>query len=421
MRVDLLAVGTELLLGDIVNGNAAWLGRRLADAGIDVGRSVVVGDEVDVIAAALRDALAVADAVVVTGGLGPTHDDLTRDAVAALAGVALRREPALVQGLRDRYAALGRQMPARNLVQADLPEGATALPNDRGTAPGIRLVVDDRAVYAMPGVPHEMEAMFTTAVLPDLLARAGRPAAIVSRVIHTAGVYESVLAEALADVVTGLDAAGNPTLAFLPAGGRVRLRLTAHAADRAAADALISPVEKEIRRVLGEAVYGVDGDTLDGAVHRLLATAGATVASAESLTGGGLGAALTEMPGSSTTFRGGVVSYATDLKRTLLDVPADALAGGAVSAEVAVAMADGVRRRLGATYGLSTTGVAGPDPQDGQPVGTVFVGLAGPGGHRVRPLRLSGDRERVRGYTVVAALDLLRRHLEFARPWDAPR
>ena len=306
-----------------------------------------------------------------------------------------RRDGELVQALRDRYAALGRQMPERNLQQADLPEGATSLPNARGTAPGIRVDVEAGVVYALPGVPHEMEAMFATTVLPDLLSRSGSPAVIVSRVLRTAGVPESTLAELLADVVAGCERTGNPTFAFLPSGGEVRLRLTAHAATDEDAQRLIAPVEAQVRAVLGPAVYGVDDDSLDRAVHRQLAVRGATIATAESLTGGLLGATLTEMPGSSATYRGGVVSYATGAKATLAAVAESLLAEqGPVSADVAVAMADGVRRRLDADYGLALTGVAGPETQDGHPVGTVFVGFAGRDGHRVLRRTLPGDRPR---------------------------
>jgi nicotinamide-nucleotide amidase len=415
VKVETLAVGTELLLGDLVNGNAAWLGRRLAEAGLEVTRGAVVGDDVEEIADAVREALVRADAVVLTGGLGPTQDDLTRDALARLAGVPLRRDEGLAQALLDRYTALGRRFPERNLVQADVPEGATALPNPEGSAPGLRVEVGAGVAYALPGVPHEMETMFIASVLPDLLGRAGEPAAIVTRTLRTAGMWESAVAEALAPLHRTLAEAGNPTLAFLASAGETRVRLTARAVTADAARAVIAPYEQQAREALGRAVYGVDDDTLDVVVHRLLAARGATVAVAESLTGGMLGATLTDMPGASATFRGGLVVYATDLKGTLAAVPGPLLeAEGPVSAEVAAAMAAGVRDRLGATYGLALTGVAGPEPQDDQPVGTLHIGLAGPEVGEVRSVRVPGDRPRIRRYAVVAALDLLRRHLEAA-------
>jgi nicotinamide-nucleotide amidase len=428
MRVELLAVGSELLLGDIVNTNASWLGQRLAAGGIDVDRSVAVGDNIGRVVDCLRAALDRADDVIVTGGLGPTQDDLTREALAQLAGVELRRDAELERALRDRFAASGRTVPERNFRQADVPVGATALPNAAGTAPGLRLELAGRVVYALPGVPHEMTAMYDAEVAPDLARRAGQPAILVSRVIRTAGIWESQVAEALAALVEELERRGNPTIAFLAAGGQTRVRISAKAADPSAAAALIDPVEARVRAALGAAVYGADEETLDGAVHALLRARRETVAVAESLTGGLLGAALSAQPGASDNFVGGITAYSTPLKAVLLDVGVPVLAQrGAVSAEVASAMAVGVRRRLDATYGLALTGVAGPQEQDGQPVGTVFAALACPGGGVVRPLRLgraggggaatltaaaaADDRDRIRTYAVVAALDLLRRHL----------
>lgn len=412
MRVELLAVGTELLLGDVVNANAAWLGRRLAAAGLDVTTAAVVGDNIGRITAAVSGGLERADALVMTGGLGPTQDDLTREALASVAGVALVRDPGLERALRERYAGFGRGVPERNYRQADRPSNADVLANPRGSAPGLCLELPAGVVYALPGVPHEMEAMFTASVLPDLLRRAGKPAVIVSRVLRVAGMWESAVADALAELEAELEAVGNPTMAFLAERGEVRVRVTAKAADDAAAARLIEPVERLARAALGANVYGADEETLASATSRLLLEAGATVAVAESLTGGLLGARLSEEAGSSATFRGGVVAYATGLKADLLGVGAATLdRSGAVSAETAVAMAEGVRHRLGATYGLSLTGVAGPEEQEGAPVGTVYAGLAGPGGSAAVLHRLTGDRARVRVLATLAALDLLRRHL----------
>jgi len=412
VRVELLAVGTELLLGDVVNANAAWLGRRLAAAGLDVTTAAVVGDNIGRITAAVSGGLERADALVMTGGLGPTQDDLTREALASVAGVALVRDPGLERALRERYAGFGHGVPERNYRQADRPSNADVLANPRGSAPGLCLELPAGVVYALPGVPHEMEAMFTASVLPDLLRRAGKPAVIVSRVLRVAGMWESAVADALAELEAELEAVGNPTMAFLAERGEVRVRVTAKAADDAAAARLIEPVERLARAALGANVYGADEETLASATSRLLLEAGATVAVAESLTGGLLGARLSEEAGSSATFRGGVVAYATGLKADLLGVGAATLdRSGAVSAETAVAMAEGVRHRLGATYGLSLTGVAGPEEQEGAPVGTVYAGLAGPGGSAAVLHRLTGDRARVRVLATLAALDLLRRHL----------
>lgn len=412
MRVELLAVGTELLFGDIVNTNAAWLGQRLADAGIDVTTSVVVGDNIGRIADAVRVALSRADAVVITGGLGPTQDDLTREALASAADVPLERDPALEEGLRARFTALRRDVPEMNYRQADVPHGASPLANPRGSAPGLRMPIGSGVAYALPGVPYEMQRMFDDDVLPDLLRAAGQPACIVHRVLRTAGMWESAVADALSDQVARLEESGGVTVAFLASGGQTRVRLTAKAASAEAALAMIAPEEAAARAALGAAVYGADDDTLEGVVVSLLRSRSATVAVAESLTGGLLGGELSKTPGSSDVFAGGIVAYATAVKSSLLAVPEALLAEhGAVSAECAAAMAAGVRERLGTTYALSLTGVAGPEPADGHPVGTVFAGLAGPEGVRTRALRLPGDRALVRSYAVTAALNLLRLHL----------
>lgn len=425
MRVEIVAVGTELLLGDVVNGNAAWLGGRLAEVGVAVTGSVVVGDDLEAIVEAVEAGSRRADALILTGGLGPTRDDVTREALARVAGVPLRRDPHLERAVRERYTAIGAPVRELALRQADMPAGATLLPNDRGTAPGFRVETGGAAVYALPGVPDEMRAMFVTSVRPDLLRRAGHPGVTVTRTLHTAAVWESVVADRLAVLDDELAVSGNPKLSYLAAPAQVRVRITAVAVSREEADSLIAPVEERIRALLGATVYGADGEELDRVVHRLLAEQDATVAVAESLTGGLLGGALTAMPGSSQTFLGGVTAYATELKTEALGVPGDLLATrGAVDPDVAVAMAAGVRERLGATYGLAVTGVAGPGAVDGHPAGTVHIGLAGPG-ERVAhsPVFAGHPRLRVRELTVVHALDVLRRHLLGIPPchgWEDP-
>jgi nicotinamide-nucleotide amidase len=411
-RVALVAVGDELLVGHIVNTNVAWLGRRLTDEGFTVVSQLTVGDDATATAAAIRAALAAADAVVVTGGLGPTPDDRTRPALAELTGTPLRRDDGLVEGLRAAYRRLGRRMPEANLVQADLPEGTEAIANPAGTAPGIRAETGGGVVYALPGVPHEMRAMVEQSVLPDLLRRAGPGQATVTRVLHTAGTWESAVADTLKEVDRELTGRGNPALAYLAGGGQVRLRITARAGSRAAAERLIAPVEARIRELLGADVYGADGDTLPGVVHARLLARGQTVAVAESLTGGLVAAMLTDTPGASATFRGGLVVYATDLKSALAGVPDPLLAAeGPVSPQVAAALAAGARDRLQATYGLGLTGVAGPDRQGDREPGTVYLALAGPGEADLRELNLPGDRDLVRQRAATAAVDLLRRHL----------
>lgn len=416
MDVELVAVGDELLYGDIVNRNAAWLGEQLDAAGLRVRRSVVVPDSVPEIAAAVSEALLGArpraGAVVLTGGLGPTQDDLTRQGLAAAAGVELVRDDFLESVLRRRFAALGRAVPERNFAQADLPRGAAGLPNPVGTAPGVRLEVGAGVAYALPGPPHEMQPMFRDHVLPDLLRRAGEPTVVVHRVLRTAGIWESAVAEALAGEVDRLAPAGNPVIAFLASGGQTRVKITARAPTRAQAEELIAPVERFARSALGPAVYGTDGDSLEAVVLAALRQRGETLACAESLTAGLLTARLADVPGASQVLLGGVVAYATPSKADVLGVDPGLLAGhGAVSPATCEAMAQAARERFGSAWGVSLTGVAGPDPQEGEPPGTVFAGVSGPAGVTHRRLRLPGDRARVRSAAVVAALDLLRREL----------
>ena len=401
MNGAVLAVGDELLLGDIVNSNAAWLGEQLAAAGVQVVHSAMVGDDVARLATALRRAIEDADVVVLTGGLGPTVDDLTRDAVALVAGRPLRRVSAIEDQLRDRFAAYGFAMQDVVLKQADVPQGAEALDNPVGTAPGLWLEIDGAIVVALPGPPHEMRAV-AELVLPRLAERSGTR--VVTRTLRCAGLGESAVAE-LVEAATTVPA--GVALAYLAGGAIVRVRFTT-----AGDPAVLEPLVAACAGALGDAVWGYDDDSLDGVVHALLAGRGESVAVAESLTGGLLSATLSQRPGSSATYRGGLVVYATDLKGSLAGVPEALLAThGAVAAETAEALAFGARSRLGATWGISVTGVAGPSEQEGKPVGTVHIALAGPSGSQVRTVRLPGDRDRVRLLTVTAALDLLRRAL----------
>ena len=395
-----VAVGDELLLGDTVNTNASWLGGELARAGVQVVHSAMVGDDLPRLAVALRRALEDADLVLTTGGLGPTSDDVTRQAVAAAAGVELVRDPALEDGLRARFAAYGIDMPESVLVQADVPVGATALDNPAGTAPGLRLEIGGRLLFALPGPPNELRAV-ATPVLAELAARSG--SVVHTRTVRTAGLGESAVAEIVERTVQVPD---DVALAYLAGGAIVRVRFTGPD------DAVVTALADQVAEALGDVVWGRDDDSLDAAVHRLLRAHGATVAVAESLTGGLLGAALSQLPGSSETFRGSLVVYATDLKESLAGVPSPLLeAVGAVAPETAAALAAGARERLGATYGVGVTGVAGPTQQEGHPVGTVHLAVSGPAGAQVRSLLLPGDRDRIRALTVTHALDLLRRAL----------
>ncbi len=408
LRCDVVAVGTELLLGQIVDTNSSWIGQQLALAGIDSLHQSKVGDNLARLTDELAHTLSCADAVIVCGGLGPTHDDLTRDALAALMGVELRFDPAIADTIRAMFGSRGRSMPENNLRQAMVPEGATVIPNPRGTAPGLLCPVGDKVIYAVPGVPHEMRGMVAEAVLPDLRRRSGDEAVIRSRVLRTWGDSESGLNEKLDDVIARLDAVGNPTLAFLASGWEgLKVRLTAKAADPATADTLLDHWEAEVRAVCGTTVFGVDDDTMESVVVALLLERGLTIGLAESVTGGLVTARLTDGAGASQVVRGAVVSYASEVKFEVLGVRP----GPVVCGPAAEQMALGARRVLGADVGLALTGVAGPDEQEGQPVGTLFVGLALGETVEHRHVRLPGDREQMRQFSVITALDLLRQRL----------
>lgn len=411
MRADVLAIGTELLLGQIVDTNSAWIGEQLAAVGIDTYDHRKVGDNLDRMVEALRDLLRGADAVIVCGGLGPTPDDVTREAIAEMLGTGLERRDELVEQIASMFGVRGRDMPANNLRQADIPVGAEPIPNPIGTAPGIRAEVPGtgrtKVVYAVPGVPYEMQQMVRDFVLPDLLERSGEHAVIVSRSLKTWGTSESGLAEMIDHRV---DAQSNPTIAFLARGIEgLSVRLTAKAPTDAEARALIDAEEQELRKVLGDLVFGVDDETMEHAVLTRLGARGWTLGIAESVTGGLVGARVADAPGASATYRGSIVSYATEVKRSVLGITAEQV----VSAEAAREMAAAARRVLGADVGLSVTGVAGPATQDDQPVGTVWFGLAVPG-HEAEALeaRLPGDRARIRQFATISALNLLRLRLD---------
>jgi nicotinamide-nucleotide amidase len=408
VRCEIVAVGTELLRGQIVDTNSSWMGEQLALHGIEHLRQTKVGDNHARIVDAIRGALERADAVIVCGGLGPTQDDITREAIAEVMGVALVRHDELVDAMRAVFSARGRAMPEINLRQADVPEGATPIEQRVGTAPGLICPVGDKVVYAVPGVPYEMKEMLERAVLPDLAARAGVRVAIVSRTLRTWGESESGLAERLAPRLAALDATGNPTLAFLASGIEgIKVRLTARAGSEEEAAALLDAEEAEVRSLLGRIVFSSDDSTMEAEVGRLLVQRGLTLAVAESLTGGLVASRIVDVPGASEWFRGGVVAYASDVKARVLDVPD----GPVVSEAAARAMAEGVRRRLGADVGLSTTGVAGPTEQEGQPPGTVWLGLALGEEVDAVHVRLPGDRTRVRQLAVISLLDRLRHRL----------
>jgi nicotinamide-nucleotide amidase len=419
MRCEVVAIGTELLLGQIVDTNSSWIGQRLAASGLDSHFQTKVGDNHARIVSAIRLALERSDAVICCGGLGPTQDDITREAIAEVMGVSLVRREELVDAIRAMFEARGRVMAQNNERQADVPEGATIIEQTRGTAPGLMCPVGDKIIYAVPGVPHEMTDMMERAIVPDLIRRSGTSAVIASRVLRTWGIAESTLAERVAPRLVALDQPGAPsaTIAFLASGMEgIKVRVTAKASTYDDVRRILDGQEAALRSILGDIVFGVDDETMEVAVSKLLLAApggavtgspGAVLAVAESVTGGLMASRLVNVAGASRWFRGGVVSYASEVKFDLLHVPV----GPVVSAEAAMAMAVGVVQRLGADVGLSVTGVAGPDTQDGQPVGTVFVGVAHGEERFAEKIHVPGDRERVRQYATIGALDILRRHL----------
>ena len=409
MRCSVIAVGTELLLGQIVDTNSSWIGEQLAANGIDSLIQIKVGDNRERIVNVLRSVLADADAVVMCGGLGPTHDDLTREAISDVMGQPLELHDDIADVIRSIFESRGRRMAENNLRQAMVPNGATVIHQTRGTAPGLICPVGDKVIYAVPGVPHEMHDMMERAVLPDLRRRGGDTSVIASRVIRTWGESESGLNERLDPVIAELESTGNPTLAFLASGWEgIKVRLTAKGSTMDEATALLNDWDARVCALVGDVVFGRDAQNMESVVLDLLRDRGWSLGLAESVTGGLVSGRLTSIPGASDVLRGSVVSYASDVKFDVLDVPR----GPVVSEEAAIAMAEGARRVLGASVGLSLTGVAGPSEQDGQPVGTLWVGVSMPDrGTTATMFRLPGQRDQMRQMAVISALDLLRRRL----------
>jgi len=407
VKLEVVTIGTELLLGLTPDTNAAELGRALAAAGIEVVRHSSVGDRPEAIRAAVAEALDRTGFVITTGGLGPTSDDMTKHAVAALFGKPLQLNEDVLRSLEERFRHLGRPMAATNRTQAEVPEGATVLPNPRGTAPGLWVEERERVVVMLPGVPSEMRGLLAEEVLPRLAARASGMV-VRSRTVRTTGIAESALAErvgAIEDDIAPL------TLAYLPSVDGVDLRVTAWTIPEAEAERRLAATVAVLRERAAEHCYGEDGTDLAGVVLQQLRSRKTRLAVAESCTGGLLGGRITAIPGSSEVFAGGIVAYDDAVKRGMLDVSAALLKPhGAVSEEVVRAMVAGALRRFGVGAGLAVTGIAGPSggtPE--KPVGTVW--LAAAFGQETRALKriFPGDRAEIRARAAQAALDLLRR------------
>jgi len=405
VNCEVIAVGTELLLGQIVDTNSSWIGEQLALAGIDSHHQVKVGDNFDRMQAVLNQALKRSDSVIMCGGLGPTQDDITRDVIAAALGVELVRRDDIVERISTVFGGRGRAMPENNLRQADVPDGAEVLPVMPGTAPGFKVETGGKAVYAVPGVPWEMQQMVGECVLPDLKQRAGITAVIKSRTLRTWGDSESGLAEKLHEEIERLDETGECTIAFLASGMEgLKVRLTAKAPSEAEVDEILANEDQIVRGIIGDIVFGVDDETMESAVLDALRQRGWTLALAESLTGGLIGSRLTAVPGASDVFRGGLVSYASDVKFDLLEVPE----GPVVSEEAVTAMARGAAKLLGADCAIAVTGVAGPDPLDGEDPGTVWMATLVNGEVEATRVKFPFDRERTRQFTTVSILNNLR-------------
>lgn len=407
---EIVTIGTEMLLGDLVDTNTAWMSARLAKLGVSVYRHTTVGDNRDRIIGALGEAAARADLVLTTGGLGPTSDDLTHECLALLAGRRMAEYPEAREHIERRFERFGRRLTPSNYKQALFPEGARLIPNPLGTAMGALLEHGGTLFATFPGVPPEMKSMFEETMTPIIRERSG--GAIVSRTLWFAGIGESALAEKVQDL---LDAA-DPTVAPLAGQGKVRLRITTRVATLEGGEEKIEPVAEEILARLGEYYFGVDDETLESAVGRLLTESGATLALAESCTGGLLAKRLTDLAGASAFFVEGFVTYSNEAKERALGVPRETLMKhGAVSEETARAMAEGARRVSGADYALSITGVAGPDGGGAdKPVGLVWIALADAEGSVAEKLDLTAwarSRQSVRERSANRAFDLLRRRL----------
>lgn len=409
MSAEILCIGTELLLGDILNSNARWLAQELASLGVPHHRQVVVGDNQERLMAAVREAASRCRLLITTGGLGPTADDLTTGAIAAAFSTPLVEHPDVWDAIQSKLEGRGRPVAQSNRRQAQLPQGAAVLPNPVGTAPGmIWSPLPGFTILTFPGVPREMEAMWRATAVPWLRQSGLAEGVFFSRRLHVWGIGESLLAEQVADLL----ALPNPTVAPYAGSGQVTLRLTARAKDAAAAKALLAPVEQEIRNRIGLACFGADDDTLASVVLAQLAERRHTLAVAESCTGGALGAALAAVPGASQSWLGGVLAYANRAKQELLGVPAELLERcGAVSDPVALAMAEGVRERLRSDWGVAITGIAGPGGATPEkPVGLVHVAVVGPEGSWSEGVRFGASRGRqtIQALSVGEALHRLR-------------
>ena len=411
MRCEIVAVGTEILLGQIIDTNSAWIAERLAETGVDCHFQTVVGDNPERMLEVLASALERAEALIVTGGLGPTQDDLTREVVAELMGVELVRDMEIVERIQERFSSRGRPMPENNLKQADVPVGANAIAEMPGTAAGLICPMHEgKVIYLVPGVPTEMKQMLEGTVLQDLVSRSGEKSVISSRVLKTWGHSESGLAEDLAEEIERLNGDGEVTLAFQASGIEgVKVRITAKAVNKEQSDSLLDHEENVLRELIGDHIFAVDHQTMESVVLDQLKAQSLTFATAESITGGMIGSRLTEIPGSSDSYIGSIVAYDADVKRSLLNVPKDI---SVVSQEAVEAMALEVCAVLGADVSVAVSGAAGPYPHEGQEPGTVWMATNVKGDVESFKVVFPFDRAQIRQFTVITVLNALRKRLE---------
>ncbi|NNN22450.1 MAG: competence/damage-inducible protein A [Acidimicrobiales bacterium] len=426
MKVEVITIGTELLLGQIVDTNAAWLATKLAESGFDCYFRSTVGDNQLRIVQVIREALARNDAVVITGGLGPTQDDISRQAIAEVMNVELVRHDDILELIKTMFASRKREMPESNALQADVPKGATPIVQKLGTAPGLICPVGNRVIYALPGVPHEMKEMFERAVIPDLNERSGESHVIVSRNLATWGLSESALADMLHTHIEELDAkrASDPGVATLAyqASGKDGIKIRIATKGLKNSDDPIKALEVEenfLKSLIGDHIFSTDGNSMEQVVANLIDGKKLTLSTAESLTGGLLSSRLVNVQGASSWYRGGIVTYQSEVKFAQLGVER----GPVISAKTAFEMARGVREKFGSDIGVGITGVAGPSEQEGNPAGTVWISVV-IGNDQAQAdvlnvetekiavsVHLAGGRNQIREMAAMSALDMLRRRL----------
>jgi len=408
MKGEIIAVGTELLLGNIVNTNAQYLSQKLADLGIDVYYHVVVGDNLKRLTETIKTSLERSDIVITSGGLGPTADDITKEGAAQAMGLKLLPDEESIERIKKMFSSTGRIMTENNIKQGYIPEGAVVLENNNGTAPGVLIEKEGKIVIMLPGPPKELYPMFESKVLPYLKSKTD--STIRSKVLRVIGVGESAVEHMLKDI---FDSQANPTIAPYAKDGEVHLRITAKTGIPEEADSLIAEMEQKVRAILGDNIYGCNEETLEEAVLKLLQKKNLTISLAESCTGGLVASRLTDIPGASASLISGVVSYSNESKINILKVKEDTIRKyGAVSPQTAEEMAVGAKRLSNTDIGLSITGIAGPEGGSAEkPVGLCYIGIAAADSVNVQKIMLTGNRNRIRWSSSSRALDFLRRKL----------